>query len=228
VPDYQDKLGKPLAGLKVGVPTNFYFDDCVDEVQDNFWAAVKILEGYGVEVTRIELPMLNYAEILRAVSSAESVVQFEPQLREQRENIGDVQVRQRMLAGQFVLARDFIKAGRIQYLLRQEYLASFRRVDFLMAPSRNVPPTPPGAKVTIKGVEHDPSVPGALVIGHNFFPCNSTGLPSLAVPSGFTKYGLPTGMLMIGRPFDEATLLQVANAYEQVREGRDAVPADVM
>jgi aspartyl-tRNA(Asn)/glutamyl-tRNA(Gln) amidotransferase subunit A len=228
VPDYQDKLGKPLAGLKVGVPTNFYFDDCVDEVEDNFWAAVKILEGYGVEVTRIELAMLNYAEILRAVSSAESVVQFEPQLREQRENIGDVQVRQRMLAGQFVLARDFIKAGRIQYLLRQEYLASFKRVDFLMAPSRNVPPTPPGAKVTIKGVEHDPSVPGALVIGHNFFPCNSTGLPSLAVPSGFTKYGLPTGMLMIGRPFDEATLLQVANAYERVREGRDAVPADVM
>ena len=52
--------------------------------------------------------------------------------------------------------------------------------------------------------------------------------PSLAAPSGFTKYGLPTGLLFIGRPFDESLLLQVTHAYEQVREGRDAVPTEVM
>ncbi len=224
VPNYLEQLGKPLTGLRVGIPTNFYFDDCVDEVEDNFWAAVRALEEFGVETTRIELPTLKYAEILRAVSSAEGFSTFEPHLRDNRDLIADVNIRQRMLAGQFVLARDYIKAQRIQYLIRQEYLQALQNVDFIIAPSRNVPPTPPGEKVTIKGTEYDPSVPGALVIGHNFFICNSTGLPSLAAPSGFTKFGLPTGLLMIGRPFDEGLLLQVSNAYEQVRDGRDAVP----
>lgn len=224
VPDYQERLGRPLTGLRAGIPANFYFDDCVDEVEDNFWTAVKALEEFGVRTSRIELPMLKYAEIMRAVSSAESFVTQEPYLRDHREDIGDVTLRQRILAGQFVLARDYIKAMRVQYLVRQEYLRTLQQVDFIIAPSRNVPPTPPGATVTIKGTEHDPSVPGALVIGHNFFVCNMTGLPSLAAPSGFTKYGLPTGILLIGRPFDEGLILQVADAYEQVRTGRDVVP----
>jgi aspartyl-tRNA(Asn)/glutamyl-tRNA(Gln) amidotransferase subunit A len=224
VPAYHEGLGRPLTGLRVGIPTNFYFDDCVDEVENNFWAAVEALEGFGVETVRIELPALQHAEIIRAVASAESAVTFEPQLREQRENIGDVSLRQRMLAGQFILARDYIKAMRIQHLVRQEYLRALQQVDFIMAPSRNVPPTPPGARVTIKGVEHDPAVPGALVIGHNFYPCNYTGLPSLAAPTGFSQYGLPTGLLLIGRPFDEALLLQVAEAHDKVRAGRDRVP----
>jgi aspartyl-tRNA(Asn)/glutamyl-tRNA(Gln) amidotransferase subunit A len=227
VPDYTAQIGRSLAGLRVGIPTNFYFDDCVDEVEDNFWAAVKALEGFGVKVSRIELPTLQYAEIMRAVGGAETFVQMEPYLRDQREDIGDVGLRHRMLAGQFILAKDYIKAMRVQYLVRQEYLRTLQQVDFIMAPSRNVPPTPAGAKVTIKGVEHDPAVPGALVIGHNFFICNMTGLPSLAAPTGFSKYGLPTGSLLIGRPFDEALLFQVAEAYDEVRSDRDRVPEPI-
>jgi aspartyl-tRNA(Asn)/glutamyl-tRNA(Gln) amidotransferase subunit A len=224
VPNYTAQLGRSLTGLRVGIPTNFYFVDCVDEVEDNFWAAIKQLESFGVQTTRIELPMLDYAEILRATSSAETVVTMEPHLRERRQDIGDANLRQRMLTGQFVLARDYIKAMRIQHMVRQEYLQTLQGVDLIMAPSRNVPPTPPGAKVTIKGQEYDPAVPGALNIGHNFFVCNYTGLPSLAAPTGFSKYGLPTGMLLIGRPFDEGLLLQVADAYDKVRAGRDTLP----
>jgi aspartyl-tRNA(Asn)/glutamyl-tRNA(Gln) amidotransferase subunit A len=223
VPDYQEQMGRPLTGLRAGIPTNFYFDDCTDEVEANFWAATKQLESFGIETVRIELPTLKYAEIIRAVGSAESAVTFEPYLREQRENISEA-MGIRYMAGQFVLARDYIKALRYQYVVRQEYLTTLQDVDFILAPSRNVPPTPPGTTVTVKGVEYDPSKPNTLVIGHNFFPCNSTGLPSFAVPSGFTKLGLPTGLLLIGRPFDEALLLHVADAYDQVREGREMVP----
>jgi aspartyl-tRNA(Asn)/glutamyl-tRNA(Gln) amidotransferase subunit A len=224
VPDYLERLGKPLTGIRAGIPSNFYFDDITDEVEANFWRAAQHLEALGVQTTRVELPMLKYAEIIRAVGSAESAVTFEPHLRDQRENISDAAQRNRYLAGQFILARDFIKAMRIQHMLRQEYLRTLQDVDFILAPSRNVPPTPPGGRIMVNGVEYDPNAPHKLVVGHNFFPCNSTGLPSFAVPSGFTKYGLPTGLLFVGRPFDEGLLLQVADAYDQVREDRAAEP----
>jgi aspartyl-tRNA(Asn)/glutamyl-tRNA(Gln) amidotransferase subunit A len=143
-------------------------------------------------------------------------------LREQRENITEA-ARIRYLAGQFVLARDYVKASRVQHIVREEFLRAFQEVDFILAPSRNVPPTPPGTTVNVAGKEYDPTKPG-LVIGHNFFPCNSTGLPSLAAPSGFTKYNLPTGILLIGRPFEEGLLFQVAQAHDETRPGKNNIP----
>jgi aspartyl-tRNA(Asn)/glutamyl-tRNA(Gln) amidotransferase subunit A len=223
VPDFTAKLGQPLKGMRAGIPTNFYFDFCDDEVEANFYKSVEEWERLGVETTRVDLPMLDHADIMRVIGTAEGAVQHEPYLREQRENISE-QARIRYLAGQFVLARDYIKAMRVQYLVRQEFLQTLQDVDFILAPSRNVPATPPGAKVTIKGVEYDPAKPGKIVIGHNLFICNMTGLPSLAAPSGFTKIGLPTGLLLIGRPFDEATLLQIAHAWDEVRPSRDLIP----
>ncbi len=223
VPDFEAKIGQPLSGLRTAIPTNFYFDYCDDEVEANFWKAAEELEKLGVETTRITLPTLDHADIMRVIGTAEAAVTLEPYLREERENIS-VEARHRFLAGQFVLARDYVKAGRIQHLVRQEYLRTLQEFDFIVAPSRNVPATPPGAKVTIKGVEYDPTVPGKVVIGHNLFICNMTGLPSLAAPTGFTKLALPTGLLLIGRPFEEPALLQIAAAWDEVRPDRDLLP----
>ncbi len=223
VPDFEAKMGQPLSGLRAAIPTNFYFDYCDDEVEANFWKAAEELEKLGVQTTRVTLPTLDHADIMRAMGTAEAAVTLEPYLRAERENIS-AEARHRFLAGQFVLARDYVKAGRIQYLVRQEFLRTLQDVDFILAPSRNVPATPPGAKVTIKGVEYDPAVPGKVVIGHNLFICNMTGLPSLAAPTGFTKIGLPTGLLFIGRPFEEDTLLQLSEAWDGVRPDRDRLP----
>jgi len=223
VPDFAAEMGKPLKGLRAAVPTNFYFEYCDDEVEANFWNAVEELKRLGVDVQQIEIPSLEHADIMRVIGAADAAVTLEPYLREQRENISK-DARTRFLGGQFVLARDYIKAMKVQHLVRQEFLRALQQVDFILAPSRNVPATPPGAKVTIKGVEYDPTAPGRIVIGHNLFICNMTGLPSLAGPSGFTKLGLPTGLMFIGRPFDEPRLLQVAEAWEEVRPGRELLP----
>ncbi len=224
VPDFTAKMGQSLKGMKAAIPTNFYFEYCDDEVESNFWKAIEELERQGLETVRVDLPMLDHADIMRVIGMAEGAVTHEPYLREQRENVSEA-ARIRYMAGQFVLARDYIKAGRIQYMVRQEFLRTLQQFDFMLAPSRNVPATPPGAKVTIKGVEYDPAAPGKIVIGHNLFICNMTGLPSLAAPTGFTKIGLPTGLLIIGRPFDEQTVLQVAEAQDQVRPGRTLLPS---
>jgi aspartyl-tRNA(Asn)/glutamyl-tRNA(Gln) amidotransferase subunit A len=177
----------------------------------------------GVETCRVELPTLEQADIMRILGTAEAALTHEQILREQRENISEG-ARNRYMAGQFVLARDYVKAMRVQHMVREEFLRTLQDVDFILAPSRNVPATPPGAKVTIKGVEYDPATPGRIVIGHNLFICNMTGLPSFAAPTGFTKLGLPTGLLFIGRPFDEPTLLQVAEGFHQTRTDKDKVP----
>jgi Asp-tRNA(Asn)/Glu-tRNA(Gln) amidotransferase A subunit family amidase len=223
VPSYTANLGQSLKGKRVAIPTNFYFDYCDDEVEANFWRSIEGLEKLGVETERVYFPTLDHADIMRVIGTAEAPVTFEPYLREQRENISK-EARTRHLGGQFVLARDYIKAMRVQYLVRQEFLQTLQQFDMVMAPSRNVPATPPGAKVTIKGVEYDPATPGRIVIGHNLFICNMTGLPSLAAPTGFTKLGLPTGLLFIGRPFDESTLFQAADFWDHVRPERDRMP----
>lgn len=223
VPDFAGKIGQPLSGLRAAIPANFYFDYCDDEVEANFWKATEELESLGVQTERVTLPSLDHADIMRVIGTAEAAVTLEPYLRAERENIS-AEARHRFLAGQFVLARDYVKAGRIQHVVRQEFLRTLQQFDFVLAPSRNVPATPPGAKVTIKGVEYDPTVPGKVVIGHNLFICNMTGLPSLAAPTGFTKIGLPTGLLFIGRPFEEPTLLQLAEAWDGVRPDRNLLP----
>ncbi len=227
VPNFTEKMGQSLKGKRVAIPTNFYFDYCDDEVEANFWKSIEELEKLGVQTERVFFPMLEHADIMRVIGTAEAPVTFEPYLLEQRENISK-EARTRHLGGQFVLARDYIKATRVQYLVRQEYLKALQQFDMIMAPSRNVPATPPGAKVTIKGVEYDPSAPGRIVIGHNLFICNMTGLPSLAAPTGFTKIGLPTGLLFIGRPFDEPTLLQAAQFWDEARPDRDRIPPVLM
>jgi aspartyl-tRNA(Asn)/glutamyl-tRNA(Gln) amidotransferase subunit A len=216
VDDYTAQLGQAVRGLKMGMPTHHYFELLDPEVESSVRQAIAALEGLGVELREVALPMMQYVGALRITGMADSVVTHEPFLATGRQDYGP-DVLYRTLAGQFVLARDYSKAMKVQRLIKEEHARVLQEVDVLVTPTAPVPAPPIGAQtVTLGGTAHRVRGPGSGVISKNTSPSNATGLPAITVPCGFTAAGLPIGLQLIGRPFEEALLFQVAHAYEAV------------
>ena len=224
VADYTAQLGQAVRGLKMGMPTNHYFELLDPEVERSVHQAIAALEGLGVELREVSLPMMQYVGALRIAGMADSVVTHEPFLAKGRQDYGP-DVLYRTLAGQFVLARDYSKAMKVQRLIKEEHARVLQEVDVLVTPTAPVPAPPIGAQtVNLGGTAHRVRGPGSGVISKNTSPSNATGLPAITVPCGFTAAGLPIGLQLIGRPFEEALLFQVAHAYEAVSPARGRHP----
>jgi aspartyl-tRNA(Asn)/glutamyl-tRNA(Gln) amidotransferase subunit A len=224
VADYTAQLGQAVRGLKMGMPTNHYFELLDPEVERSVRQAIAALEELGVELREVSLPMMQYVGALRIAGMADSVVTHEPFLAKGRQDYGP-DVLYRTLAGQFVLARDYSKAMKVQRLIKEEHARVLQEVDVLVTPTAPVPAPPIGAQtVNLGGTAHRVRGPGSGVISKNTSPSNATGLPAITVPCGFTAAGLPIGLQLIGRPFEEALLFQVAHAYEAVSPARGRHP----
>ena len=217
-------MGRGVAGLTVGVPTDFYFDGVDSEVIASTQAAIAQLAEMGAEVREVPLPTLRYYESLQIDSMAESFVLHEQWLQTRRDRYTP-ELAQRFLAGQFVRAVDHVKSLRAQRLAKEEFARAFHQVDVIAAPTTLMAaPRIDARSVTIDGVEHVLSASGNMVLYRNAFPANFTGLPALSVPCGLAGNGLPLGLQLIARPFEESLLLRVAAAYEQVSPGARRLP----
>ena len=224
VPDFSADLGRGVAGLTVGVPTDFYFDGVDSEVIASTQAAIAQLAEMGAEVREVPLPTLRYYESLQIDSMAESFVLHEQWLQTRRDRYTP-ELAQRFLAGQFVRAVDHVKSLRAQRLAKEEFARAFHQVDVIAAPTTLMAaPRIDARSVTIDGVEHVLSASGNMVLYRNAFPANFTGLPALSVPCGLARNGLPLGLQLIARPFEESLLLRVAAAYEQVSPAARRLP----
>jgi aspartyl-tRNA(Asn)/glutamyl-tRNA(Gln) amidotransferase subunit A len=220
VPDYTATLGRELRGLRMGIPTNYYFDLLDPEVEAAVQQAIADLEALGVAAKRVTIPSMRYAGALRIASLADSVVTHEPYLKAHRQEYGP-DVLYRTLAGQFVLGRDYAKALKVQRLIKEEHARVLQEVDVLVTPTAPIAaPRIDTPTVTLGGAEYRVRGPGSGLLARCTNPSNATGLPAITVPCGFTRAGLPIGVQFIGRPFDEVRLLQVAHAYEGVSPSR--------
>ena len=224
VPDYWERVGQDLSGLKAGLPSNYFFDLVDPEVETSVRNAIAALQELGVEVREVNLPSMEYVGALRAASLADGVVTHEPYLTSDRGKYGP-DVINRTMAGQFVLGRDYSKALKVQRLIKEEYARVLQGVDFLVTPTAPVAaPRIDATHVTIQGETHRVRGPGSGVISRNTSPMNGNGLPAITVPCGFNGDGLPIGVQFIGRPFDEGLLFQVAAGYEQVSPSKGVRP----
>ena len=224
VPDYTASLDNRLNGLKMGIPTNHYFDLVDPEVEAAVRQAINALAELGVEAREVAIPTMEYAGALRIAGMADSVVTHEPYIDQGRDDYGP-NVLYRMLAGQFVLGRDYSKALKVQRLIKEDYARVLQEVDILVTPTSPVVAWPIASEtVNLGGVEYPVSGPGAGMTGRCTSPSNATGLPAMTVPCGFTAAGLPIGLQLIGRPFEEPLLFQAANGYEAVSPARGRRP----
>ena len=221
VADYSASLGKGLKGLKMGVPTNHYFDLVDPELETAARRAIAALEELGAQLEEVSLPTMRYVGALRM---ADSLVTHEPYLKSHRQDYGP-DVLYRTLPGQFVLGRDYSKSLKVQRLIKEEHARVLQRVDFLVTPTAPVPAPRIDAKyINMAGTQYRVRGPGSGLISRNTSPMNAAGLPSITIPCGFTQAGLPIGVQFITRPFEEALLFQVAHSYEEVSPSRGSQP----
>jgi aspartyl-tRNA(Asn)/glutamyl-tRNA(Gln) amidotransferase subunit A len=229
-PDFSAELRKSIAGLKIGVPANYYFDIVDDEVASAVRGAIASLEEMGATAVEVRLDALQHMDLVRIAGMAEGFVVHEPYITEHRDQYTPEHLH-RVLAGQFVLARDYVKALRVQRLILEDFARVLQQVDVLVTPTTPIPALPSsGETITVGGKEYplanSPGVTtGASLGARNTSPTNATGLPSLTVPCGFTKGGLPIGLQFITRAWEEALLYRVASRYEEVSPSRGRRPA---
>ena len=225
VPDYSAALEAGLRGLKMGIPTNHYFDLLDPEVEAAVRGAISALEELGAEPREVSVPSMQYAGALRILSGVDTLVTHEPYIEAHREDYGP-DVLYRTLAGQFVLGRDYVKALEVQRMIKEDHARVLQEVDFLVTPTAPVAaPRIDEPTVALKGTAYRVRGPGSSMISRNTSASNATGLPAITVPCGFSQARLPIGLQFIGRPFDERLLFRVAHAYESVSPSRGRRPA---
>lgn len=213
VPDYLAGLDAPVAGLRIGVPRNYYWDGVDPEVGDAARAAIRVLEGLGARVDELELPDPQVlVDVSNVIARSESAAVHARLVREQPHALQPT-VRARLEVGFHIPAYEYLQALRLRAQLAEAFGREvFARVDALATPT--IPERPP-AYAAAKAGSAEEVVQRMGRFSRLTRPFNTLGLPVLSVPCGFSANGLPLGLQLAGRPFDEATVLRLGHAYEQ-------------
>ena len=210
--DFARDLDRGVAGDTLGVPTSFFFEHVEREVEARVREAIEVFRELGATVREVEVP--NVWETLHAqrlTLAAEAYAVHEERLLSEPERFDD-QGLERLLRGEELRAYRYANAQERKLLSRREFEEVLGEVDVILAPSVPIPATEIDQReLSIEGYEE--AVYSALT--RLTGPTNMNGLPSLSVPCGTTASGLPVGLQLIGRPFDEATLYRFGHAFEQ-------------
>jgi aspartyl-tRNA(Asn)/glutamyl-tRNA(Gln) amidotransferase subunit A len=222
VADYMAATKARVKGLKIGVPSNFYVDDLDKEVARILDETIATLKREGAEIVQVELPdqrQLSAAcQLLLAVEAAAFHKRW---LIERPQDYGP-QVLMRLQNGLAIPGVTYLETMRWRGPALAAHVAATSKVDAVIAPVAPMPaPT-----IAESDVGNSPGAEGVIQRLTRFTrPINYLGLPSLAIPSGFTKAGLPVGMQLIGRSFDEATILTIGAAFQRATDFHQKVPA---
>ena len=210
--DFARDLKRGVRHTTIGVPTTFFFEHVDREVEARVRDAVEVFRTLGAEVREVEVP--NVWETLHAqrlTLAAEAYAVHEERLKSEPERFDD-QGLERLLKGEELRAYRYANAQERKLMSRREFEGVLGEVEVILAPSVPIQATEIGQReLTIEGYEE--AVYSALT--RLTGPTNLNGLPSLSVPCGTTDSGLPVGLQLIGRPFDEAKLYSFGHAFEE-------------
>lgn len=216
IPSYAGALTRGLAGVKVGLVRHFYEVDNI--VSQHTWAAIeearRVLEELGANVIDVRLsPLEEYSAVALVIMLIEGFAEHQNLLAERSGSLGSY-FRERISLGGFFTPADYLQAQRRRRTLCAGLAAAFDTVDVL------VTAITPGEAPTIDGVSPFLSYERPLLSS----PFTVSGGPAISICSGFSPEGLPLAMQIAGKPFDEQTVLRVANAYEKEAAWRSIRP----
>ena len=217
VPDYSRSLREDIRGVKIGLPRHYFFDDDPSvsrEVVAKVEQAVAVLEELGAHVEEVTLPSLDYVRAANSVIMvSEAFAYHEPNLKTRPQDFGQI-VRGRFRIGGLMSASDYLQAQRVRTWARRDFAEVMKTVDFLVTPTMTQPAP------AFEGYD-----PISTTRGKSFTaPFNVTGLPAISVPCGFSESGLPIGMQIAGKPFDEPGVIQAAYTYQQYAGWHEVKP----
>jgi len=240
VPDYSAALDESIAGLKIGLPTEYFGDGLDPEVGKVIEAAVDEYRRLGAEVHEVSLPnsglavptyyVIAPAECSSNLSRYDGVrfghrcaqpADLEDLYKRSRGEGFGAEVKRRIMIGTYVLSAGYydayyLKAQKIRHLISDDFKRAFEKVDVIMGP------TTPGAAFDIGEKSDDPVT---MYLSDIYtIAVNLAGLPGMSVPVGLVG-GRPVGLQIIGNYFDEARLLSVAHQYQQATDWHQRIPA---
>ena len=221
VPDYVAATRESIKGLKIGVPAAFYVDDLDPEVARILDETIAVLKREGADIVQVELPdQRQLTAACQLVLAVEASAFHKRWLIERPHDYGP-QVLMRLQNGLAIPGVSYLEALRWRGPALAAYLAAVSGTDAVIVPGAPVPaPT-----LAESDVGNGPDADAVIQRLTRFTrPVNYLGLPSLAIPSGFTKSGLPVGMQLIGRSFDEAMLLRIGAAFQRATDFHARVP----
>ena len=231
VPDYVAELEKPVRGLKLGVPKEYFGEGLDDEVRKAVEAAIQKLAKLGCEIVPISLPHTKYAiptyYIVATAEASSNLARFDgvrygyrasdahglsEMYRRSRDQGLGAEVKRRIMLGTYALSAGYydayyLKAQKVRTLLAQDFALVFDKVDAI------VTPTSPTAAFKLGEKVDDPL---AMYLADIFtVTANLAGIPGISLPCGATKERLPIGLQILAKHFDEGTILQVGHAFEK-------------
>ncbi len=241
IPDYRAELQKRRGPWKLGVPKEYFGEGLAPEVRAAVEQAIAWYRSQGCEIREVSLPHTEYAVsayyIIATAEASSNLARYDgirythrsPQATDaidiyhhsRAEGFGP-EVKRRIILGTYVLSSGYYdayygRAQKVRTLIRQDFLDAFREVDALL--------TPTSPTVAFKKGEKTAN-PLEMYLADIFtISLNLAGLPGLSVPCGFSAEGLPIGLQIVGRPFQEAELLAIAHAYEQAHDFHTKHPA---
>ena len=208
VPDYALSLREDLRGLTIGVPRHFFFapnPSVNPEVVATVEKGLEVLQGLGADLVEVTIPSLEYVRAANTIIMlSEAYAYHEHNLKSRPQDFGEM-VRARFRIGGLFSASDYVQAQRCRQLVKKEFAQVMQRVDLLVTPTMTQP------AAAFEGFDTTSTVRGLSFTA----PFNLTGLPAISVPFGFTEAGLPVGMQIAGKPFDEPGIIRAAYAYQQ-------------
>ncbi len=208
VPSYTDGLDQGIKGMRVGVVNEYFYNTGTpgsNETMSTVRKALSALEELGASVQDVQLPDLDYVSMATLVLwFTEGYAYHRKSLQQQPEIFGEP-LRHYLYAGALFSGADYTQALRVRRQVKREVDRLLTEVDVLIWPTLDEPPPTFGEYDVLATVKR-PS-PRA--------PINFMGIPAISIPCGFTEDGLPIGMQIAGRSFDEPTLLRAAHTYEQ-------------
>lgn len=221
VPNFEGALQENVEGVRAGVLTKYFEETFDDGVRRLVQSAIHDLERVGLQVQELAISNLEYtATVTNMLMACEATAVHEKWLQTRADEY-QPSVRVRLEGGFFYSALDYLKAQRLRRWFRRRFADALRKVDVILSPTMPYTAWPIGVKTMhLGGTEQDPR----LYLAQFTRIHNLSGFPAITVPCGFGSDGLPVGLQVSGRPFDEETVLRVAHAYEQRHPWKDRLP----
>jgi aspartyl-tRNA(Asn)/glutamyl-tRNA(Gln) amidotransferase subunit A len=212
VPDYTQSLGGDIHGIRVGLPSNFFFDDVEAGVGDAVTRAVQTLEKQGAKIIPIAIPGIDgLIDSWLAIGVAEAAAYHQQSFRTKADLYGE-DVRLLLETGELTLATTYINAQRARFAWQSSLKEAMREVDVIVTPTLPNTAMKVGQKTSKIGSKEE----SVFAVSARFCaPFNMAGLPAASVPCGFAANGLPIGLQIVGKAFDEETVLKLAHAFER-------------
>jgi aspartyl-tRNA(Asn)/glutamyl-tRNA(Gln) amidotransferase subunit A len=234
LPDYLGEIEGPVAGMRLGLPREYLTSAIEPEVRDRVLSAIEVFKGLGAAVEEVSLPHTPLANptyvIISAAEASSNLARYDGihygfraagtaglhdlYSRSRGEGFGP-EVKRRIMVGTFVLSSGYydafyLKAMKVRRLIRRDFEEAFRRVDALVCPTSPLPAFPIGARID------DPLKLYAVDI--LTVSANLAAVPGISFPCGFTGEGLPVGLQVYGRHFEDDRVLRLAHAFQKATD----------